>query len=129
MLLSEAWKRYQQDKKIEGYSSLTLKTYCFQYNLLLRYFGDIDMNEFNTDRLKEYLIRSGDHLKPSSLGHRIRCVKSLFRWSHEEGYTQKNPAAKLKEPKLGKRIPKFLSELEIEHPKGSLSNNNGESTI
>lgn len=27
---------------------------------------------------------------------------------------QKNPAAKLKEPKLGKRIPKFLSELEIE---------------
>jgi len=89
MLLSEAWKKYQQDKKIEGYSSLTLKTYCFQYKLLLRFFGDIDMNEFNTDRLKEYLIRSGDHLKPSSLGHRIRCVKSLFRWSHEEGYTQK----------------------------------------
>lgn len=89
MLLSEAWKRYQQDKKIEGYSSLTLKTYCFQYNLLLRFFGDIDMNEFNTDRLKEYLIRSGDHLKPSSLGHRVRCVKLLFRWSHEEGYILK----------------------------------------
>lgn len=34
----------QKDKKIEGYSSLTLKTYCFQYNLLLRFFGDIDMN-------------------------------------------------------------------------------------
>jgi len=115
MLLSEAWKRYQQDKKIEGYSSLTLKTCCFQYNLLLRFFGDFDMNEFNTDRLKEYLILSGDHLKPSSLGHRVRCVKSLFRSSHEEGYILKNPAAKLKEPKLGKRIPKFLSELEIEH--------------
>lgn len=115
MLLSEAWKKYQQDKKIEGYSSLTLKTYCFQYNLLLRFFGDIDMNEFSTEKLKEYLIKSGDHLKPSSLGHRVRCVKSLFRWSHAEGYILKNPAAKLKEPKLGKRIPKFLSELEIEH--------------
>jgi len=115
MLLSEAWKKYQQDKKIEGYSTLTLKTYCFQYNLLLRFFGDIDMNRFNTEKLKEYLIQSGEHLKPSSLGHRIRCVKSLFRWSHEEGYILKNPAAKLKEPKLGKRIPKFLSELEIEH--------------
>ncbi|MFJ7667659.1 site-specific tyrosine recombinase/integron integrase [Lysinibacillus sp. NPDC097195] len=115
MLLSEAWKKYQQDKKIEGYSTLTLKTYCFQYNLLLRFFGDIDMNGFNTEKLKEYLIQSGEHLKPSSLGHRIRCVKSLFRWSHEEGYILKNPAAKLKEPKLGKRIPKFLSELEIEH--------------
>ncbi|MFJ5788995.1 site-specific tyrosine recombinase/integron integrase [Lysinibacillus sp. NPDC093197] len=115
MLLSEAWKKYQQDKKIEGYSTLTLKTYCYQYNLLLRFFGDIDMNGFNTEKLKEYLIQSGEHLKPSSLGHRIRCVKSLFRWSHEEGYILKNPAAKLKEPKLGKRIPKFLSELEIEH--------------
>lgn len=115
MLLSEAWKKYQQDKKIEGYSLLTLKTYRFQYNLLLRFFGDIDMNEFSTEKLKDYLIQSGGHLKPSSLGHRVRCVKSLFRWSHEEGYILKNPAAKLKEPKLGKRIPKFLSELEIEH--------------
>lgn len=115
MLLSEAWERYQQDKKIEGYSLLTLKTYRFQYNLLLRFFGDIDMNEFSTEKLKDYLIQSGDHLKPSSLGHRVRCVKSLFRWSHEEGYILKNPAAKLKEPKLGKRIPKYLSELEIEH--------------
>lgn len=50
MLLSEAWNKYQQDKKIEGYSTLTLKTYCFQYKLLLRYFGDIDLNEFSTEK-------------------------------------------------------------------------------
>jgi integrase/recombinase XerD len=115
MLLSEAWKKYQQDKKIEGYSPLTLKTYCFQYNLLLRFFGNIDMREITTDKLKEYLIQEGEHLKASSLGHRVRCIKSIFKWTHEEGYIPKNPAAKLKEPKLGKRIPKFLSDLEIEH--------------
>jgi integrase/recombinase XerD len=115
MLLSEAWEKYQLDKKIEGYSPLTLKTYCFQYNLLLRFFGDINMSQFSTDKLKGYLIQAGDHLKPSSLGHRVRCIKSLFKWSHDEGFIHKNPAAKLKEPKLGKRIPKFLSELEIEH--------------
>ncbi|PHB04930.1 integrase [Bacillus wiedmannii] len=115
MLLSEAWERYQLDKKIEGYSPLTLKTYCFQYNLLLRYFGAINMSEFTTEKLKGYLIEAGEHLKPSSLGHRVRCIKSLFRWTHDEGFILKNPAAKLKEPKLGKKIPKFLSELEIEH--------------
>ncbi|MBE7104025.1 tyrosine-type recombinase/integrase [Bacillus cereus] len=114
MLLSEAWEQYQLDKKIEGYSPLTLKTYCFQYNLLLRYFGDINMSEFTTEKLKGYLIEAGEHLKPSSLGHRV-CIKSLFSWTHDEGFILKNPAAKLKEPKLGKRIPKFLSELEIEH--------------
>ncbi|OFD48164.1 site-specific tyrosine recombinase XerC [Bacillus mycoides] len=115
MLLTEAWKQYQLDKKIEGYSPLTLKTYYFQYNLLLRYFGDINMSEFTTEKLKGYLIEAGEHLKPSSLGHRVRCIKSLFRWIHDEGFILKNPAAKLKEPKLGKRIPKSLSELEIEH--------------
>lgn len=115
MLLSEAWDKYQLDKKIEGYSTLTLKTYSFQYNLLLRYFGDIDMGEFSTEKLKNYLIEAGEHLKASSLGHRVRWIRSLFKWAYDEGVISKNPATKLKEPKLGKRIPKFLSEPEIEH--------------
>ncbi|MGM0924769.1 MAG: tyrosine-type recombinase/integrase, partial [Bacillota bacterium] len=115
MLLSDVWEKYHLDKKIEGYSKQTIKTYCFQFKLLLRYFGNIDMNEITTNKLKSYLIDAGDHLKPSSLGHRVRCIRSLFKWTYEEGYIKKNPAAKLKAPKLGKRIPKFLSDLEIEH--------------
>lgn len=115
MLLSEAWKKYQSDKKIEGYSSLTLKMYGFQHNLLMRFFGDIKMSDFTTEKLKQYLVEAGGHLKASSLGHRIRFIKSLLKWTHEEGYILKNPAAKLKEPKLGQRIPKFLSKHEIEH--------------
>ncbi len=115
MLLSEAWEKYQSDKKIEGYSPLTLKMYGFQRDLLQRYFGDIRMSDTTTENLKQYLGEAGGHLKPSSLGHRVRFIKSLFKWTHEEGFIVKNPAAKLKEPKLGKRIPKFLSEHEIEH--------------
>lgn len=41
MLLSEAWEKYQSDKKIEGYSPLTLKMYGFQYKLLKRYLGNL----------------------------------------------------------------------------------------
>ncbi|UNJ81277.1 Site-specific tyrosine recombinase (plasmid) [Metabacillus dongyingensis] len=72
------------------------------------------MNDITTNKLKFYLIDKGNYLKPSSLGHRVRCIRSLFRWTYEEGIIKKNPAAKLKEPKLGKRIPKFLTEIEIE---------------
>ncbi|MEM5018691.1 tyrosine-type recombinase/integrase [Metabacillus indicus] len=114
MLLTEVWEKYQLDKTIEGYSVLTVKTYCFQFNLLVRYFGNVDVNDITTSKLKAYLINKGNHLKPSSLGHRVRCIRSLFRWTYEEGIIKKNPAAKLKEPKLGKRIPKFLTEIEIE---------------
>ncbi|WOV84052.1 tyrosine-type recombinase/integrase [Sporosarcina jeotgali] len=115
MLLSEAWQKYKSDKRIEGYSTLTLKTYGYQYDLLTRYLGDVHMGEITTDNLKQYLGEAAEHLKPSSLGHRVRFVKSLFRWTHEEGYIVKNPASKLKEPKIGKRVPRFLTKHEIEH--------------
>lgn len=114
MLLSEAWNKYQSDKRIEGFSSLTLKTYGFQFSLLKRYLGDGKIENFTNENLKQYLSEASLHLKPSSLGHRIRFVRSFFRWTHEEGYIMKNPAAKLKEPKIGKRIPKFLTKHEIE---------------
>jgi integrase/recombinase XerD len=89
--------------------------YGFQYGLLKRYFGDCKMSEFTTENLKLYLSEDGGHLKSSSLGHRIRFIKSLLKWTHEEGFILKNPSSKLKEPKIGKRIPKFLSKREIEH--------------
>lgn len=115
MLLSKAWEKYESDKRIEGFSPHTLKAYQLQATLLIRYFNDIEICTLTTEQLKCYLSKSSEQLKPSSLAHRIRFMKSLFRWSHEEGHIPKNPAAKIREPKVGKRIPKFLTEREIEH--------------
>ena len=115
MFLSEAWENYEAAKRVEGFSLQTLKAYKIQNRLLIRYFGDVELNTLTTDRLKEYLAMSSQHLKASSLAHRIRAIKSIFRWAHEEGKVFKNPTRKIKEPKMGKRIPKFLSEREIEH--------------
>jgi integrase/recombinase XerD len=110
MLLSEAWSLYETDKTIEGFSPATLKGYRIQHNLLIRYFGDIDLDEITLQDLKTYLVEAGGHLKPSSLGMRIRFIRAFFRWTAEEGYSAGNPARRLKEPKLGKRVPKALSE-------------------
>lgn len=115
MLICEAWTIYEADKRIEGYSPLTLKMYSYQCAMLKRFVGDVSMEDITTDELKTYLIECGSHLKPSSLGHRVRFIRSLFKWTHEEGFMAKNPASKLKEPKMGQRIPKFLSKHEIEH--------------
>jgi integrase/recombinase XerD len=115
LLLSKAWELYESDKRIEGFSPQTLKAYKLQSKLLIQYFRDVNIESLTIDQLKEYLAKSSEHLKPSSLSHRIRFIKSIFRWSHEEGYIPKNPAARIKEPKQGKRIPKFLTEREIEH--------------
>lgn len=115
LLLSQAWETYESDKRIEGFSPQTLKAYKLQSGLLIRFFNDVQLDTITTDQLKTYLAKSSESLKPASLAHRIRFMKSLFRWSHEEGHIPKNPATKIKEPKTGKRIPKFLTEMEIEH--------------
>lgn len=115
MLLSKAWELYESDKRIEGFSPQTLKAYRLQSKLLIQHFNDVNIESLTTDHLKGYLAKSSAHLKPSSLAHRSRFIKSIFRWSLEEGHIPKNPAAKIKEPKQGKRIPKFLTEIEIEH--------------
>jgi integrase/recombinase XerD len=115
LLLSKAWASFEADKQIEGFSPQTLKAYRLQSLLLIGYFKDVEMELLDTSKLKEYLVISGKHLKPASLAHRIRFMKSFFRWSHEEGHLSKNPTSKIKEPKVGKRIPKYLTEREIEH--------------
>jgi integrase/recombinase XerD len=114
MLISKAWETYAADKRIEGFSPYTIKAYGIQAKLLVLYFKDAEIATLNTENLKEYLNNSAAALKPSSMAHRIRFMKSLFRWCHEEGHVQFNPASKIKEPKVGKRIPKFLTESEIE---------------
>jgi integrase/recombinase XerD len=114
LLLSKAWDKYEGDKRIEGFSPYTLKAYGIQAKLIIKFFEDADIETLTTDHLKAYLANPGRNLKPSSLAHRIRFMKSLFRWCHEEGHLFQNPAAKIKEPKVGKRIPKFLTEKEIE---------------
>jgi integrase/recombinase XerD len=108
LLLSQAWETYESDKRIEGFSPQTLKAYQLQITLLIRHFGDIEINSLTTEQLKEYLSESSKTLKPSSLAHRVRSMKSLLRWSYEEGHISINPVAKIKEPKVGKRIPKFF---------------------
>jgi len=110
MLLSEAWVIYEADKKIEGFSPVTIKGYKIQHNLLVRHFEDTDLDEISLPALKTYLAETCGHLKSSSLGHRIRFIRAFFRWASEEGYCQANPARKLREPKLGTIVPKALSE-------------------
>lgn len=110
MLLSEALRLYVADRQIEGFSPHTLKGYQVQIKLLIDYLGNCDLDEISLPDLKDYLVEKGSHLKPSSLGMRIRVLRAFFRWASEEGYAAANPARKLKEPKLGSRIPKALSE-------------------
>lgn len=114
MRLSELWSAYLADKRLLGYSAYTLKAYRLQLNLMVRVLGDVPIESLNTNHLKGYLARDAERLKPSSLGHRVRFIKSIFRYAQDEGFIVGNAAAKLREPKQGSRIPKAMSEEDVE---------------
>ncbi|TCZ68828.1 integrase [Paenibacillus albiflavus] len=117
MILSDLWCQYEADKRIQGFSPNTLKAYALQLKMLISELGDLDISDITLNMLKEYLAKQSDRLKPSSLGHRIRFVRSLFRFAYEETYLPPNPSLKLREPKMDKRIPKFLMEEDVIHLK------------
>jgi integrase/recombinase XerD len=114
MKLSEAWKEFEIDKNVQGYSPNTIKSYGLQFRLLIREIGDQDIEEVTAFHLKQYIIKQSERLKQSSLEHRIKFLRSVFRWAHEEGIIPTNPSARLKFPKQGKRVPKFLKEESLE---------------
>jgi len=79
MNLLEAWKLYEQDKTIEGYSKATMKLYRTQTNQLYKHFGETDIEEITLADLKNYIIERCGHLKPASVGGRIRFIRAFFR--------------------------------------------------
>jgi site-specific recombinase XerD len=117
MKLNELWMMYEADKRILGFSPHTMKAYSLQLKMLIREIGDLEIEEISLNLLKDYLAKQSERLKPSSLGHRIRFIRSLFRFAFEEGHVLRNPSLKLREPKMDKRIPKFLIEDDVIHLK------------
>ncbi|NMP24714.1 tyrosine-type recombinase/integrase [Sulfobacillus harzensis] len=113
MHISQASQQYLATRKQEGYSPYTLAAYRLQHHLLMRVLGDIELELVTLEDVRAYLAQAA-HLRPSSLGHRVRAINSLFRWCEDEGILIPNPIRKLKEPKLGQRVPKALNLDELE---------------
>src|SRR5690554_1506495 len=101
MKISEAYTLYEADKRLDGYSPHTLKSYRLQARLMAEALNDADITQLNTPAIKLYVAQDSERLKPASIGHRIRFIRSLFRWALESGIINGNPAVKLREPKQG----------------------------
>jgi len=63
----------------------TANAYSLQLKLLIREIDDLEIEEITLNLLKKYLVGQSIRLKASSLGHRTRFVRSLFRFAFEEG--------------------------------------------
>ena len=55
MRLSEASAQYFRAKEIDGYSPETLKAYRLQHRLLMKHIGDPELEDIETNQLREYI--------------------------------------------------------------------------
>ncbi|GMA59644.1 hypothetical protein NZD89_08905 [Alicyclobacillus fastidiosus] len=77
MNLSQASEAFLTVRGQEGFSPFTIRAYRQQHKLLMRDIGDIQVEDVTLSILRNHLSHN-ELLKPSSLGHKIRAIKSLF---------------------------------------------------
>jgi integrase/recombinase XerD len=100
-------------KAQEGFSPYTLRAYGVHFKAFRLDLEDCPIEDVTLQRLRDH-ASSYLHLKPTSQASKVRALKSLFKWLHEEEYLVRNPALKFKEPKMPQRVPKALTVDEIE---------------
>ncbi|MDF3413627.1 site-specific tyrosine recombinase XerD [Sulfitobacter sp. M57] len=75
----------------------------------------LDFNAASRDDVENYLIYcDAQGLAKSTRARRLSAIKQLYRFAFEEGLRQDNPAIQIAGPGQDKRLPKILSEDEVD---------------
>ncbi len=92
--------------------------------------GLSQLGEVSLRHLEAYLAHlDGRGLKPSSTNRKAQTLKSFFRFLHDQGASAENIAARLVPPRIPKREPRFLSELEYKELLRTCSHNSRDAAL
>lgn len=71
--------------------------------------------EASQDQIETYLIHlEAQGLSRATRARRLSAVRQFFRFAFEEGWRTDNPAIRIKGPAKEKRLPKILTEAEVD---------------
>lgn len=103
---------YISSKRLEGLSELTLNDY---YRELVTFEYTVQKPTVNitTADIRNYLALNESNMA-STTGKKLSVIKSFFVWLVDEEIILKNPAARIKQMKQPKRLPKALTAIELE---------------
>ncbi|WP_373050268.1 site-specific tyrosine recombinase XerD [Thalassovita aquimarina] len=75
----------------------------------------VDFTAISRDQIETYLIDcEAQGLARSTRARRLSAIRQLFRFAFEEGLRQDNPAIQISGPGRDKKLPKTLSEDEVD---------------
>lgn len=82
--------------------------------------GHLDPHRIRPEMIREWLAHLFEHNQPSSIARKLASIRSLFKYLTKRKGLEKNPAADVRAPKQGKKVPVFLGVDEMLHLLGSI---------
>ena len=124
MRLSAGIERWSQHLRVErAQSEHTLRAYLGELGRLVEGLEDPELQRITARRLRRFLASRHRQVESASLARTGSALRSFFSYAEEQGWTQGNPAALLRQPKVPKRLPRPLGEEDalalVEAPDGS----------
>jgi tyrosine recombinase XerC len=97
----------------KNYSQHTLLNYKIDLEEFFIYIQETPIERVDYFHLRRYLgnLRS-KNLKTRTVARKLSSLRSFFKFLFREGLVKKNPSTLLMTPKLDKKLPQFLSEMD-----------------
>ena len=98
-----------------GAAPLSLAAYRHDLGDLARFLAGrrVDLAAADEPALHAYLAGPAAVLAPRSLARRISAIRQFYKFLVRDGIRQDDPTGGLDTPRLGRALPKFLSEAEV----------------
>lgn len=101
----------------KGLSENSLSAYRRDLRVLAHYLAENKLTfiELSREHVQAFLAeRFSAGLSARSTSRLLSCVRGFYRWLLREGYVSANPLSHVSNPKLGRPLPKSLSEHDVE---------------
>lgn len=119
MKWQNALKDYQSYLKIEkGLSKNSIESYTRDVQKLMRFLAEtdsaIDAVEINGEQIQFFIYEVSKTINARSQARLISGLRSFFDYLITEKYRTTNPTELIEQPRLGRKLPDVLSEMEID---------------
>lgn len=113
MSLPEEFIKYLQFQK--RYSAHTLVAYQTDLDQFIQYmdksFGDFKFKEVTPKQIRGWVVMLMDEgVSSRSVNRKVTTLKSFYKFLMREGHCETNPAQLVTTPKVGKKLPTFVQE-------------------
>lgn len=98
-----------------GASANTIKAYARDLNDFAGHMQGRPVTDATADDVRRYLGGMSDAgMAPKTAARRLSALRQFFRFLHGEGVRDDDPTTRVDMPRLGRALPKLLSEAEVD---------------